>query len=149
MNWKLLFVVITLLFVYPSIVHAGEGSTGCGVRCEASKHPQAAKPAVPDETCIYFVQPAETTVVLTLTPKEGGKPRTYSRLKGPSDSFCIHRSWIAQSNKVNLCNNKTGGADYVGADLDALAVKPQFSRTLVACLYGKAACAAKGYKVEQ
>ena len=143
---KLIFLTIALLLGLASTAYAGDASTGCNALCWRAHHPQSAKPSVSDETCIYFVQPSEDTVVLTLDLK-AGDTRTYSRVKGPTDSFCIRRSWTAESSRVSLCNKTTGNAYYVGPDLEALSVKPQYSQTLVACLYGKDKCAAMGYKV--
>ena len=136
---KLLFVIIALFFGLVTSAQA-DSSTECDSRCKAAQHPQAAKPAVPDMVCIFFVQPEPNTVVLTLTLPDG-KARIYSRLKGREDRICVGRHWLVKSVAASLCNLTTGSTEYSTADVALLAQKPKDSHELTGCLFGAAKCA--------
>ncbi len=145
---KKLFGSIGFAMLLLASVPASAGERCANARCVAAHRPQQARPAVPDEVCIPFIQPEPGVVVLTI--KLGnGETRRYSRPKGRGDFYCIGRHWLTRegATKVELCNQFVGNDEYFGEDLAKLARKPKDSRVLTACLYGKQKCGQMGFKM--
>ena len=153
---RMIFALLVGMLVFAGSfcqAHAGGGDCehNYDERCQWYHHPRAPKPAIPDEVCIYFIQPHADNAVMELTFTDGTK-RRYSPTRWMNGGhtkgrFCIGRHWLqGETTWIDICNNTTGSADYFGLDLGALAVKSTYSEDLTACLHGSRACKEMGFK---
>src|SRR3989338_2441954 len=155
MNKSLVSIALLLAMLAPFGAFADGEKKDCNVikntDCDLVLHGVKRKIIpVDDLVCIYFVQPRQSNVLLTIIPTDKRRPpRQYTKNAGTHGQFCVGSSWVKQAQAMCMCNVKDGNAVFTSTDTAAVAGKPKNARMPgEACLYGDKECRAKSYKTQ-